>query len=143
MELVIGQYRDRYTFEDVTTHTVKISRDPAERDRLFMAYTHGCKRRDGREWKNVHGSVVVKDVFFWLMENIGPPYGMVWECDRIYYPDETPPELPLGGRAGYARAFECYADNRFDRWWCASADTRSEFRFSHRTDALAFMLAWS
>ena len=147
MYLEDASYRDRYDHLPRERWNVWYSR--AEREHIFQS-GQGCYRRDGGQWKHTNSSMVLrKELFFWLMENIGIPE-IVWECDRLYYADEVLPELPeCGGRRAWEERFKSYYDfstGQVDwRWihatsWIDYSKGDGYFVFKTKGDAVLFWL---
>jgi hypothetical protein len=97
-----------------TWHHLYLTGSETERAFLTANESYGCWRRNGGNWQRYNGgyaSVLRPEVDTWMRSAAGHSTGEVWECDRIYYEHETPPELPTGGGVReWRERFICYPD---------------------------------
>lgn len=132
-------------------HIIYLNKDEAAKvfiDSNKAQYGH---TRNGGKWQRAsHESYryLTREADEWVRANAGPQEGEVWECDRYYHADETPPELPNpGGRRAWLERFVCWPDKfgTYDANWAAGKatytnmpGTRAFIRFRSETLAVLF-----
>jgi hypothetical protein len=101
-----------HTADGETWHILYLSDEEANRICLPQSEAAHCHKRNGGNWvrHDTRDRVLKPEVDAWLREVAGHRLGEIWECDRIYYPDEVLPELPRGGHGGWIKHFRNYVD---------------------------------